>query len=679
MSSERRSAAHWASTDVEALNLTVRAYNCLRQAGIRSLGELVTKTPDDLLSIRAMGRTTVRVIEEALAAQGLHLGMQDIRTCQSVDAFLQAMDLLQAHGIACVADLVTKTSEEISALPGVDAAALRHIEDGLAKWGLSLGMWSARQPSREPASLGGPPPEEAASPPGKPLADDPVVSSSPVREVAVDPNGAHGVTDERVADLTSEERCRRRDSSRTVKDELLHAVEHLLAGRESSRFRCFAAYHGIEGQPKRTLRDIGDRGAEFGFGAPVTRERVRQVVGDAERQLRRRASGITRTVWNRAVLDATERVPATVERVVDAFGYRECDEPADVLSMLRLVADIFSLEFPFDVQTIRGTKIVTDASAGSVETMDIVQRLTTTDNYYDTAATAKAVGCEVAVLEKAIGGPFGWEFLDEEHRYFWATPRLPPRNHAVTGNAILTGLCKVFSVAREATTVDLAKSISRQRGVRKTVPRVVVEGIAARSGLFDLEEGVLRKKAGQAWFCLTDRDLHLLRVYVEHGRVVSSQTLQSSLVRYGLTSDNAAITIAYSPFLVHAKAGVFHHEGLYKLVCRTDDIVTALRKGGREGRPPEEPRPHPEGARGTVRIAMSSRVRLSGSHFAPESLDMDGEWRVRDVDGTVIGAVTLSGQLVEGLSPVIDALGLETSAVLELRRQGDGDLLAVRV
>ena len=149
------------------------------------------------------------------------------------------------------------------------------------------------------------------------------------------------------------------------------------------------------------------------------------------------------------MLDAQEHVPATVDRVVDAFGYRSCDEPRDVFTMLGLVADIFSLEFPFDVQTIRNTDVVTDGTAACVETMDIVRRLTTTDNdsYYDMAATAKSVDCEPAILEAVVGGPFGWEFLDEGHRYFWATPRLPPRNHAITGNAILTGLCKVFSVA----------------------------------------------------------------------------------------------------------------------------------------------------------------------------------------------------------------------------------------
>ena len=75
----------------------------------------------------------------------------------------------------------------------------------------------------------------------------------------------------------------------------------------------------------------------------------------------------------------------------------------------------------------------------------------------------------------------------------------------------------------------------------------------------------MRKKTGQVWSCLGQRDLDLLRVCVEHGRIVSSQTLQSSLVRYGFSSENAAATIAYSPLLVHTKAGRFRDEGIYKV------------------------------------------------------------------------------------------------------------------
>jgi DNA-directed RNA polymerase alpha subunit len=41
---------------IEALNLSMRAYNCLRRSGFWTLGDVVSSQPDDLLSLRNFGR-----------------------------------------------------------------------------------------------------------------------------------------------------------------------------------------------------------------------------------------------------------------------------------------------------------------------------------------------------------------------------------------------------------------------------------------------------------------------------------------------------------------------------------------------------------------------------------------------------------------------------------------------
>ena len=350
--SEPKIASDWASTGVESLCLTVRAHNCLLNAGISSLGQLVKKTPIELLAVRALGRKTLQVIQDELTARGLHLGMQDIdiHPCESIDAFLEAMDLVQGHGITCVAELVTKTPQEIAMLPGIDAAAVQQIEAGLAKWKLSLGV---RRAGGRPTSQASPSKSNAdhlASLSQRSSLQESVIGSSRVVEANGVPFGVRGVVDESAADRTSRHRDVQHDDPQTVKDELLRAVARLLAGSNSTRFRCFAAYHCIDGCTKRSLQGIGDSGIEYGFGKPVSRERIRQVLAQAKRVLRASATHTEFVHWPRAVLAARERVPTTVDRVVDAFDYGSCEEPPRVFSMLRLVADIFSLEFPFDSQ-----------------------------------------------------------------------------------------------------------------------------------------------------------------------------------------------------------------------------------------------------------------------------------------------------------------------------------------
>ena len=58
------------------LDLSVRSSNCLDSAQIRTVAELVQKSEDELLSLRAFGRTSLREIEMKLEELGLALGMQ---------------------------------------------------------------------------------------------------------------------------------------------------------------------------------------------------------------------------------------------------------------------------------------------------------------------------------------------------------------------------------------------------------------------------------------------------------------------------------------------------------------------------------------------------------------------------------------------------------------------------
>jgi len=62
-------------TNLEDLDLSVRAYNCLKAAKINSLEELVTYNTNDLLKFRNFGRKSLVEIEELLIEKGLSFGM----------------------------------------------------------------------------------------------------------------------------------------------------------------------------------------------------------------------------------------------------------------------------------------------------------------------------------------------------------------------------------------------------------------------------------------------------------------------------------------------------------------------------------------------------------------------------------------------------------------------------
>src|SRR6266487_1981284 len=60
----------------EELELSVRSYNCLKNANIQSIGELVQKTEAEMLKTKNFGRKSLNEIKEILSSMGLSLGMK---------------------------------------------------------------------------------------------------------------------------------------------------------------------------------------------------------------------------------------------------------------------------------------------------------------------------------------------------------------------------------------------------------------------------------------------------------------------------------------------------------------------------------------------------------------------------------------------------------------------------
>ena len=61
---------------VEELELSVRSYNCLKAADIRTIGELVQKSESEMLKTKNFGRKSLNEIKEILGEMGFGLGMK---------------------------------------------------------------------------------------------------------------------------------------------------------------------------------------------------------------------------------------------------------------------------------------------------------------------------------------------------------------------------------------------------------------------------------------------------------------------------------------------------------------------------------------------------------------------------------------------------------------------------
>lgn len=62
--------------NIDELELSVRAYNCLKNANIKTIGDLVQKTENEMLRTKNFGRRSLNEIKDILHSMGLQLGMK---------------------------------------------------------------------------------------------------------------------------------------------------------------------------------------------------------------------------------------------------------------------------------------------------------------------------------------------------------------------------------------------------------------------------------------------------------------------------------------------------------------------------------------------------------------------------------------------------------------------------
>jgi DNA-directed RNA polymerase subunit alpha len=64
-------------TPVDELELSVRASNCLRTVNIRTIGDLISRTEEDISKIRHFGKKSLLEIKEKLSKHKLSFGMHE--------------------------------------------------------------------------------------------------------------------------------------------------------------------------------------------------------------------------------------------------------------------------------------------------------------------------------------------------------------------------------------------------------------------------------------------------------------------------------------------------------------------------------------------------------------------------------------------------------------------------
>ncbi|MCI8654251.1 MAG: DNA-directed RNA polymerase subunit alpha [Angelakisella sp.] len=62
---------------IEELDLSVRAFNCLKRAGVNSVGDLINKSPDEMMKVRNLGKKSLEEVISKLEALGFNLNSDE--------------------------------------------------------------------------------------------------------------------------------------------------------------------------------------------------------------------------------------------------------------------------------------------------------------------------------------------------------------------------------------------------------------------------------------------------------------------------------------------------------------------------------------------------------------------------------------------------------------------------
>ncbi len=146
-------------TDFE---LSVRARNCLNKMNITTLGDLVCRTEQELLSYKNFGETSLNEIKEILHSKGLRLGMPRDEAVASVESAahraraggeqddtlnhpitelqlsIRARRTVEALGCLTVGDILKHSSDELLGMPNFGVTSLQELKNKLAELGLTL-------------------------------------------------------------------------------------------------------------------------------------------------------------------------------------------------------------------------------------------------------------------------------------------------------------------------------------------------------------------------------------------------------------------------------------------------------------------------------------------------------------------------------------------------------------
>lgn len=677
------------SDDVGVLNLGVRASNCLRLIGVRTIQDLVEWSAHDLAKTRNLGRQTLAEIIERLKEHRLSLRTdsgerrsvppeRDSVTvlARSVDALelgTRAKNRLRIVGVRTVQDLIMYSERQILNVLG--RRTLEEIIERLKDHKLSL-----RTQNRESRSV----PAERDSVPVlergvdalklgtratnclrnagvRTVRDLIIYSEQQLLDVPHLGSGTAKIVDAlaglglQLHDPHDPFRQTLRVGLETADEELEYVVSELVSPRNRNAVMLRL---GWSGQPVCTLEELAGNPELSGLGNRVTRERVRQIEVKAKQAIRKRLDGLCPRRVSDALRLVSKSTPVVADEVPTLLKQHGLSRTGLSYSGLSTIAELTEAGWSV-VELIKGPNPVL-VSTDEQSDYEVALKLIGRSRSEPFSCVTDIVGAipqlsRMAVLvTRLVDVHSGYRWLDRDAGLFWNAGR--------DSNKILYQCKKVFSLADRVLLDDMHAAVRRTRTVVKMPPKHALLEMLRQTDWIEIRGNHVELRAGVDSNPLSMEDRRLVRATRGMGRTVGFSEIRDNLVREGVSASHAGQHLLFSPFLVRVARGrfrlLFDPEGAKAYATRAQEGGAAGAVGGllKEADPTTA---------WSARVQITSRVMIT-DRMPIEKKVPGGRWDVVH-DGEHVGHCDVDGGYVRRLAAALRQRGAKAGDHCRLR------------
>jgi hypothetical protein len=645
--------ANIVDVELERLNLSTRARNCLRNAKISFLGELAALSAPEIMNWQNAGKKTLREIRELLGSNGLKLkGDQDtaqpvmiplgkagrdvqLRLLAPLSSFslsTRAKNVIVQEKLRYLAELVQLDFGKLLAFHSSGKKTATELAKLVKAQGFELGT-SIPDWSRETAR-----------------ALEESFASERLREIVKRSNAF-------LATLGPEPTC--------LEDELRRIAAALASDRN---LELLIKLWGWNGSNPRTLESVA-----FELTPRLTRERVRQIEATALRRLRPFKFDTPHLRAAIALLrKAVPAIPADLAYALRQAGISRGDFS---VASVKIAAKIIHLKWPLAEISLSNQRIFVLAEDEDrfIKILQIVRRRTSELGCLNIVSLASELQINEDrsnLIRRVLDRLPQIEWLDTSKD--WLYLRDVPRNR-------LFNLCsKVLSVSPRIRLSELRRAVARSRRLSMAPPLRILGAFIEKLGLANINKEIAEAVASRV-AVLNPESIEgkILAVFDEQGTVMDGEELGERCIAAGVNATSFYIYRLMSPVIASLGNGIYCKVGAEVTPGIIEDILSRRRRS--------TPRSSDHGwmINGNLWFGIELRrslITTGGLRLARFVADLvQGEWTVQLPDGTTYDRVTCRDLFIWSFRKAFALLGAEPDDLMMLEFDKKTRRVMVRV